>query len=51
MEKEEFEIARQPYEKLGIAERFEIDLHEGGHEPRLASGIRFLTRWLRGEKP
>lgn len=46
---EEFEAARQHYEKLGLAERFEIDLHEGGHEPRLESGIRFLIRWLMEE--
>jgi dienelactone hydrolase len=46
---EEFEAARQHYQKLGLAERWELDLHEGGHEPRLESGIRFLTRWLREE--
>ena len=43
---EEFEVSRTHYEKLGIAERIEIDLHEGGHECRLESGLRFLTRWL-----
>jgi len=47
---EEFEAAREHYKKLGIAERMEMDLHEGGHEARVASGIRFLTRWLI-EKP
>jgi len=43
---EEFNAAREHYTKLGIAERIEIDLHEGGHEARVQSGIRFLTRWL-----
>ncbi len=47
---EEFNAAREHYKKLGIAERMEIDLHEGGHEARVQSGIRFLTRWLM-EKP
>ncbi len=44
---EEFEAARIPYEKLGIADRIEMDLHEGGHEPGVETGIAFLTRWLK----
>jgi hypothetical protein len=47
---EEFEAAREHYKKLGIGERMEMDLHEGGHEARVASGIRFLRRWLVEEK-
>lgn len=43
----EFEQARTHYEKLGIADRIELDLHEGGHEARIESGIRFLNRWLK----
>lgn len=43
---EEFEESRAHYEKLGIAERIEMDLHEGGHEPRVQTGLAFLTRWL-----
>jgi dienelactone hydrolase len=43
---EEFEVSRTHYEKLGIAERIEMDLHEGGHEPRVETGVRFLKRWL-----
>ena len=46
---EEFEASREHYEKLGIAERIEMDLHEGGHVPRIESGIRFLSRWLKAE--
>jgi dienelactone hydrolase len=43
---EEFEAAREHYDKLGIADRIEMDLHEGGHEARVESGVAFLTRWL-----
>ena len=46
---EEFEASRTHYEKLGIAERIEMDLHEGGHEPRVQTGIKFLSRWLMEE--
>lgn len=44
---EEFEAAKAHYSKLGIAERIEMDLHDGGHEARVESGVRFLTRWLK----
>jgi hypothetical protein len=44
---EEFRIAREHYERLGLAARVEMDLHEGGHEARVESGVRFLTRWLK----
>ena len=43
---EEFEAARLHYQRLGIAERIQMDLHEGGHEPRVQSGVKFLSRWL-----
>lgn len=43
---EEFEVSREHYKKLGIADRMEMDLHDGGHEARVQSGVRFLTRWL-----
>jgi hypothetical protein len=46
---EEFEASREHYEKLGIADRIEMDLHDGGHVPRIESGIRFLSRWLKAE--
>jgi dienelactone hydrolase len=42
----EFNVARSHYEKLGMGDRMELDLHEGGHEARVESGIRFLKRWL-----
>ena len=42
----EFNTAKSHYEKLGMGERMELDLHEGGHEARIESGIRFLKRWL-----
>ena len=43
---EEFELALTHYEQLGIPQHLELDLHEGGHEPRVETGIRFLRRWL-----
>ena len=43
---EEFAVAQSHYQKLGIEERIQIDLHEGGHEPRIESGVKFLTKWL-----
>jgi len=43
---EEFEAAREHYKKLGMVDRMEMDLHDGGHEARVESGVRFLTRWL-----
>lgn len=44
---EEFEASKEHYRKLGIEDRIEMDLHEGGHEIRLESGIPFLNRWLK----
>ncbi len=43
---EEFADAREHYERLDIADRIELDLHEGGHEIRVESGLRFMDRWL-----
>lgn len=43
---EEFEASKEHYRKLGIEDRIEIDLHEGGHEIRVRSGMAFLKKWL-----
>jgi len=43
---EEFEASKAHYRKLGIEDRIEMDLHEGGHEIRLESGLAFLKKWL-----
>ncbi len=43
---EEFAASKEHYEKLGIADRIEIDVHEGGHEIRLESGLPFVKKWL-----
>ena len=43
---EEFERARQYYERLGIAERCELCLHPGGHEVVVDEGLRFIKQWL-----
>ena len=44
---EEFERSREHYVKLAAdPERMQIDLHEGGHEIRVQTGLEFLGRWL-----
>jgi dienelactone hydrolase len=43
---EEFEATAEHYRRLGVPERIELDLHEGGHEIRLAKSLEFLERWL-----
>lgn len=43
---EEFVASRAHYERLGVGERIELDLHEGGHEIRLEAGLAFLRKWL-----
>ena len=43
---EEFEASQQHYQMLEVPDRIELDLHEGGHEPRVEGGVRFLRRWL-----
>jgi len=43
---QEFEAAAEHYRRLGLGERVDLDLHEGGHEIDAEAGIRFLTRWL-----
>jgi hypothetical protein len=44
---EEFQASKEHYKKLGIANRIEMDLHDGGHEIRVESGMNFLEKWLR----
>jgi hypothetical protein len=46
---EEFNIAKTHYEKLKIEERIQIDMHEGGHEAIIESGINFMNKWLKPE--
>jgi hypothetical protein len=43
---EEFEAARVHYDKLGLSDRIEQALHDGGHEIHLESGLRFMKTWL-----
>jgi hypothetical protein len=44
---EEFNAASKHYQRLHLADRIELDLHDGGHEARVGSGVAFLSRWLR----
>ena len=48
---EELNTARKHYERLGLADRMEMDLHDGVHEARVESGLDFLTRWLMERRP
>lgn len=43
---EELDASKEHYRKLGIEDRIGIDLHEGGHEIRLDSGLAFMKKWL-----
>jgi len=43
----EYDTARTHYEKLGLGALMELDLHEGGHEALIESGLRFMKRWLK----
>ncbi len=46
---DEFEKLKAIYERLGIPERTDICVFEGGHEIRGVESMRFLSRWLREE--
>lgn len=43
---EEFAVAKKHYDKLGMADRIQMDLHSGGHEIRYESGLAFLKKWM-----
>lgn len=42
----EFATARTHYEKLGMAERASLHLHDGGHEASAETGVLFMKKWL-----
>lgn len=44
---EEFEASKEHYARLGLADRIELDLRDGGHEAHVESGLKFLTKWLK----
>ncbi len=44
---EEFEVAGMHYKKLNIEDRFEMVMHEGGHEAIVNEGLSFLNKWLK----
>ena len=43
---EEWERARAHYERLGLADRAELVLHDSGHEVIPSKVVEFFTRWL-----
>lgn len=44
---DEFAKAKAHYGQLGMGDRAVLDLHEGGHEVRVETGLAFLDRWLK----
>lgn len=44
---EEFEISKIHYKKLLIDDRFDLVMHEGGHEAIVDEGVSFLNKWLK----
>jgi len=44
---EEFDKSKIHYNKLSIGDRIELDMHEGGHEAIILSGIKFMNKWLK----
>lgn len=44
---EEFDRAKVHYQKLGMENRIDLVMHEGGHEAIVSEGVAFLTRWLK----
>ena len=47
MQAREFAIVKGYYEHLGIGERAEIDVFDGGHEIHGTKSFEFLDRWLK----
>jgi dienelactone hydrolase len=47
MAKQEFEQLRYHYEQLGLEDRVELGVFEGGHEIRAIESLAFLDRWLK----
>lgn len=45
-QQDEFAVAHAHYERLGLADRLEMYMHDGGHEIDVVSGLQFLQRWL-----
>ncbi|RIH64479.1 hypothetical protein D1164_14055 [Mariniphaga sediminis] len=42
----EFNKAKIYYDKLGVGSRIKLDMHEGGHEAIVESGLQFMKKWL-----
>jgi dienelactone hydrolase len=43
---EEYKASCEHYRRLGLSDRIQIDLHEGGHEIRMKRSLEFLRKWL-----
>ncbi|MFT3947742.1 MAG: alpha/beta hydrolase family protein [Agriterribacter sp.] len=47
---EEFEKSKLHYDRLNIADRIELKLHEGRHEALTREGVSFLKKWLQNDQ-
>ena len=43
---DEFGVAKEHYQQLGMAEKLQMYMHDGGHEIDVPSGIEFMQQWL-----
>lgn len=43
---EEYDRAKVHYTKLGIADKIDMIMHEGGHEAIVGPGVDFMKKWL-----
>lgn len=43
---EEFDRAKVHYQKLGMDDRIDLVMHEGGHEAIADKGVAFMVKWL-----
>lgn len=48
---EEFERSKVHYERLGLPDRIELSMNDGGHEAHVAEGVRFFRKWFTGYRP
>ena len=45
---EEFERSKEHYDRLGLSDRIELSLNDGGHEAHVEEGVRFFRKWFSG---
>lgn len=43
---DEFERGKVHYDRLGLPDRFELSMNDGGHEAHVEEGLQFFIKWL-----